>query len=53
LEGREAIRVPNQTFSELRLETHPDKTFVGCIEKGGDFLGYHFSSDGFEWLERR
>ncbi len=22
---------------------HPDKTFIGRIEKGFDFLGYHFS----------
>jgi hypothetical protein len=43
---REAIRVLNQTFSELKLEKHPDKTFIGRIEKGFDFLGYHFSPDG-------
>jgi hypothetical protein len=43
---REAIRVLNQTFSELRLEKHPDKTFIGRIEKGFDFLGYHFSPEG-------
>jgi retron-type reverse transcriptase len=36
---REAIRVLNQTFSELRLEKHPDKTFIGRIDKGFDFLG--------------
>jgi hypothetical protein len=43
---REAIRVLNQTFSELRLEKHPDKTFIGRIEKGFDFPGYHFSPEG-------
>jgi hypothetical protein len=43
---REAIRVLNQTFSELRLEKHPDKTFIGRIDKGFDFLGYHFSPEG-------
>ena len=30
----------------LRLEKHPDKTFIGRIEKGFDFLGFHFNRDG-------
>ncbi len=30
----------------LRLEKHPDKTFIGRIERGFDFLGYHFSRGG-------
>ncbi len=25
---------------------HPDKTFIGRVEKGFDFLGYHFGPDG-------
>ena len=49
---REAIRVLNQTFSELRLEKHPDKTFIGRIEKGFDFLGYHFSPEGLSVAEK-
>ena len=40
------MRVLNQTFAELGLEKHPDKTFIGRIEKGFDFLGYHFSREG-------
>jgi hypothetical protein len=28
------------------LERHPDKTFIGRISKGFDFLGYHFGPDG-------
>ena len=28
------------------MEKHPDKTFIGRIERGFDFLGYHFSRDG-------
>lgn len=28
------------------LTKHPDKTFIGRIEKGIDFLGYHFSQAG-------
>ena len=30
----------------LNLEKHPDKTFIGRIERGFDFLGYHFSRAG-------
>ncbi len=28
------------------LPMRPDKTFIGRIEKGLDFLGYHFGPDG-------
>jgi RNA-directed DNA polymerase len=37
---RRAVRVLNETFAELGLEKHPDKTFIGRTEKGFDFLGY-------------
>jgi len=37
---KKAIRVLNQTFNELKLEKHPDKTLIGRIERGFDFLGY-------------
>ena len=36
----------NEVFNELKVEKHPDKTFIGRIEKGFDFLGYHFSREG-------
>jgi len=42
---REAIKVLNQTFSELRLEKRPDKTSIRRTENGFDFLGYHFSPE--------
>jgi hypothetical protein len=42
---KKAIRVLNQTFNELKPEKHPDKTSIGRIKKGFDFLGYHFSPD--------
>jgi hypothetical protein len=32
----------------LSLEKHPDKTFFGRIERGFDFLGYHFSPTGLK-----
>ena len=32
----------NQHFNQLKVAQAPDKTFIGCIEKGFDFLGYRF-----------
>ena len=43
---RQAVKVVNQVLASLRLAKHPDKTFIGKIAKGFDFLGYHFSPDG-------
>ena len=39
---RMAIRTVNQIMNRLRVEQHPDKTFIGRVSKGFDFLGYHF-----------
>src|SRR5213079_507119 len=39
---RGAVRTLNQTFAELKVSQHPDKTFIGRIERGFDFLGYYF-----------
>jgi RNA-directed DNA polymerase len=43
---RRAIRIVNQTLNELKLGKHPDKTFIGRIERGFDFLGYYFTPGG-------
>ena len=43
---KKAVLVLNETFSELKLQKHPDKTLMGRIEKGFDFLGYHFGPQG-------
>ncbi len=43
---RRAVQAVNQVLGALRLEKHPDKTFIGRIERGFDFLGYHFSRAG-------
>ena len=43
---RRAVKQTNQLLSTLKLEKHPDKTFIGLIEKGFDFLGYRFSHNG-------
>jgi hypothetical protein len=40
---RKAVKVVNQVLSSLRLEKHPEKTFIGRIDRGFDFLGYHLS----------
>jgi RNA-directed DNA polymerase len=39
---RSAVRIVNAMLASLWLEKHPDKTFIGRIERGFDFLGYHF-----------
>jgi hypothetical protein len=38
--------MPNQTFVEVRLEKHPEKTSIGRAELGFDFFGYEFSPKG-------
>jgi len=40
--------VLNQTFNELELEKHPDKTLTGRTERGFDFLGYFLRPDKLE-----
>jgi RNA-directed DNA polymerase len=45
---RRAIRQLNEIFNALGLEQHPDKTFIGRIDKGFDFLGYHFGRTGLQ-----
>ncbi len=49
---KKAIRVLNQTFVELKLEKHPEKTVIGKIEKGFDFLGYHISPEGLSLAKK-
>ena len=43
---RAAVKVVNQVLASLKLDKHPDKTFIGGIEKGFDWLGYHISPAG-------
>ncbi len=48
------LKAVNQALGLLNLEKHPDKTFIGRIERGFDFLGYHFCEDRLSvaaWLE--
>ncbi len=43
---RRAVNVMNGVLSQLGLEQHPDKTFIGRVERGFDFLGFDFSPAG-------
>ncbi len=47
-QNRKAVKLLNTLFNQLKVTQHPDKTFIGRISKGFDFLGYHFN---FSWLK--
>ena len=38
---RRAVKQVNTQLAALDLEKHPDKPFIGRVEKEFDFLGYH------------
>lgn len=48
---RRAVAAVNQILGALRLEKHPDKTFIGKIARGFDFLGYRFGPHGLAIAE--
>ena len=39
---RRAVRVMNEVLARLGLAQHPDKTFIGRVSRGFDFLGVDF-----------
>ena len=41
---RKVIKLTHKILNEIKLKMHPDKTFLGCIKKGFDFLGVHFGA---------
>jgi RNA-directed DNA polymerase len=43
---RRAVKTINRRLASLGLEKHPDKSFVGRVAKGFDFLGFHFDTQG-------
>jgi len=49
---RRAVRKVNRILTGLKLEKADDKMFTGKIERGFDFPGYHFSSDGLSLAEK-
>ncbi len=44
-QNRKAVKQLNQILNKLKVEKHPDKTYIGKIKKGFDFLGYHFNGN--------
>jgi len=36
----------NRILEQLRLSKAEDKTFIGKVEKGFDFLGFYFTKEG-------
>ena len=49
---RAAIRLVDETLAELKVEQHPDKTFIGRFSRGFDFLGYAFTPAGLDVAPR-
>ena len=43
---RKAVRIVNETLDELKVEQHPDKTFIGRVSRGFEFLGYAIATPG-------
>ncbi|WP_176219568.1 reverse transcriptase/maturase family protein [Chromobacterium haemolyticum] len=43
---RRAVARVNSILNGLTLRQHPDKTFIGRISRGFDFLGWQFHPDG-------
>ena len=43
---RRAVKAVNEELKKLQVVKHPEKTFIGRIAKGFDFLGYWFSPRG-------
>ena len=39
---RKVIKITHRVLTALKLKMHPDKTYLGGIKKGFDFLGVHF-----------
>jgi RNA-directed DNA polymerase len=43
---RKAVKDQVAALQALRVEMHPDKTFIGKVAKGFDFLGFHCCPTG-------
>jgi len=43
---RQAVRFVSRMLDELRFTKHPDKTFIGPVERGFGFFGLHFTPQG-------
>jgi RNA-directed DNA polymerase len=47
------VRIVNETLDELKVEQHPDKTFVGRISRGFEFLGYAITTPGIVGVAKK
>ncbi|EAQ1076864.1 hypothetical protein CAM18_24110 [Salmonella enterica] len=43
---RRTVRMLNRYFAQAGFEQHPDKTFIGRVEKGFDWMGFWFTDKG-------
>ncbi|NUU39454.1 RNA-directed DNA polymerase [Pseudomonas sp. C2B4] len=43
---RKAVKQLNQFFNVYGFEEHLDKTFIGKVEKGFDWMGFLFTAEG-------
>jgi RNA-directed DNA polymerase len=43
---RKAVALVNRTLTGLNVWQHPDKTYIGRVDRGFDFLGYRFGPNG-------
>merc|ERR1711933_612754 len=41
---RKVVRTMHRTLGRLKLRAHPDKTYIGKLSKGVDFLGYRLTN---------
>jgi hypothetical protein len=46
---RRAVKVVNEVLNGLRLEKAREKTFIGRVEQGFDFLGYRLYLTASRW----
>jgi hypothetical protein len=46
---RKAVKTVQQTLNELKVEMHPDKTFVGRVAQGLAFLSCQMKIGGAAW----
>ncbi|ECQ0512059.1 hypothetical protein FZQ67_19415 [Salmonella enterica] len=50
---RRAVRMLNRHFAQAGFEQHPDKTFIGRVEKGFDWMGFWFTEKGCDGVAPR
>ncbi len=43
---RKVVRITHQVLKQLKCAMHPDKTFIGPIKRGFNFLGIDFNDKG-------